>query len=149
MFPDAFRFQYDGKQGDLVRLEFAANPNFRPSGHAAQVFYHMKGSLLVDAKQKRLAEISGKLMSEVKFGGGVLGHVDKGGAAGPGVKTLGNHGIGRADDRESAVLQDDDVAEKDSYTNFQPVTKGTTLAKAAQLLAEGRRQHEHVAERLW
>ena len=82
MFPDAFRFQYDGKQGNLVRLEFAANPNFRTSGHAAQVFYHMKGSLLVDAKQKRLAEISGKLMSEVKFGGGVLGHLNKGGTSG-------------------------------------------------------------------
>ena len=27
-----------------------------------------------------------------------------------------------------------DVAEKDSYTNFQPVTEGTTLEKAAQLL---------------
>ena len=134
MFPDAFRFQYDGKQGDLVRLEFAANPNFRPSGHAAQVFYHMKGSLLVDAKQKRLAEISGKLMSEVKFGGGVLGHLDKGGTFWVKQQDLGSghweitvldvQMIGKA-----LFFKTIDVAEKDSYTNFQPVTEGTTLAK--------------------
>ena len=142
MFPDAFRFQYDGKQGDLVRLEFTANPNFHPSGHAAQVFYHMKGSLLVDAKQKRLAEISGKLTSEVKFGGGVLGHLDKGGTFWVKQQDLGSghweitvldvQMIGKV-----LFFKTIDVAEKDTYTNFQPVTGETTLAKAAQLLADG------------
>jgi len=96
----------------------------------------------VDAKQKRLAEISGKLMSEVKFGGGVLGHLDKGGTFWVKQQDLGSghweitvldvQMIGKA-----LFFKTIDVAEKDSYTNFQPVTEGTTLAKAAQLLAEG------------
>jgi hypothetical protein len=79
MFPDACRFQYAGVQGDLIKLQFTPNPDFRPSSRAAQVFHHMEGSLLVDGEQKRLAEIEGQLTSPVKFGWGLLGHLDKGG----------------------------------------------------------------------
>jgi len=39
----------------------------------------MEGSLWLDVKQNRLAEISGHLIGQVKFGGGVLGLLDKGG----------------------------------------------------------------------
>jgi hypothetical protein len=79
MFPEAFRFQYAGMQGNLIKLTFSPNPDFRPSNRAAQVFHHMEGSLLVDGEQKRLAEIEGRLTSPVKFAWGLLGHLDKGG----------------------------------------------------------------------
>ena len=79
MFPDAFRFQYDGMQGNLIKLKFTPNPDFHASRRAAQVFRHMQGSLLLDPEQKRLAEIEGQLISDVKFGWGLLGHLDKGG----------------------------------------------------------------------
>ncbi len=79
MFPDAFRFEYDGTQGDLVKLKFAPNPKFQAKSHAAQVFHHMEGTLLLNASQKRLVAIDGKLTSEVKFGGGFLGYLDRGG----------------------------------------------------------------------
>jgi hypothetical protein len=39
----------------------------------------MEGVLWVNAKQKRLSEISGRLTRPVKFAGGVLGHLDAGG----------------------------------------------------------------------
>ena len=39
----------------------------------------MEGVLWLDANKKRLAEISGHLTHEVKFGGGLLGHLDPGG----------------------------------------------------------------------
>src|SRR5215472_16793441 len=74
MFPDACRFQFAGMQGDLIKLKFTPNPDFRPSSRAAQVFHHMEGSLLVDGEQKRLAEIEGQLTSPVRFGWGLLGH---------------------------------------------------------------------------
>lgn len=79
MFPDAFRFQYSGMQGNLIELKFFPNPDFHPSGRAAQVFHHLEGSLLLDAGQERLAEINGQLTSDVKFGWGLLGHLDQGG----------------------------------------------------------------------
>lgn len=34
--------------------------------------------MTVDSKQERLAAINGHLMEDVKFGGGLLGHLDKG-----------------------------------------------------------------------
>lgn len=39
----------------------------------------MDGNIWVDDKQNRLAEIKGQLIGEVRFGGGLLGHLDKGG----------------------------------------------------------------------
>ncbi len=140
MFPNAFRFRYEGRQGDLVKLSFTPNPKFRPAGHAAQVFYHMSGQLVVNAKQKRLAEISGKLASEVKFGAGMFGHLDKGGTflvkqedVGSGhwqVKLLDVQMNGKA-----LFFKNIDVMEKDSYAEFRPITGEITLKKAVELLA--------------
>lgn len=79
MLPNAFIFQYDGQQGDLVRLTFRPNPNFSPPTREAVVFHHMQGDLLVDPHQMRLAEINGRLTSEVKFWWGILGYLDQGG----------------------------------------------------------------------
>lgn len=79
LIPDAFLFQKEAMDGDQITLKFTPNPRFHPSGHEASVFHHMEGTLILDLKQKRLAEINGHLTSEVKFGGGILGHLDKGG----------------------------------------------------------------------
>ena len=38
----------------------------------------MEGEMTVDTKQEGLATINGHLMEDVKFGGGLLGHLDKG-----------------------------------------------------------------------
>ena len=45
----------------------------------AAAFHAMEGMLWVNARQLRLAEISGHLSRPVKFAGGVLGHLDAGG----------------------------------------------------------------------
>jgi hypothetical protein len=79
MLPNAFLFQYDGTQDNLVRVKFVPNPSFQPPTREAQVFHHMAGQILIDPNQKRLAEIDGQLTSEVRFFWGLLGHLDKGG----------------------------------------------------------------------
>ena len=79
MLPDAFVFDYGERRGDLQEMKFKPNPHFRPPSHEAAVFHAMEGTLLLNAKQKRLAEISGRLTRPVKFGGGLLGHLDAGG----------------------------------------------------------------------
>lgn len=79
LIPQAFVFHEDRSQGDRITLKFSPNPRFHPWGHEARVFHHMEGTLVLDAKQKRLAEINGRLTSEVRFGGGLLGHLDEGG----------------------------------------------------------------------
>jgi hypothetical protein len=39
----------------------------------------MEGRIWISVKEDRLAEIEGHLIREVKFGGGILGYLDKGG----------------------------------------------------------------------
>src|ERR1039457_771975 len=79
MLPDAFVFNYAGGDGDLVKLSFRPNPNFHPPSMEARVFHDMEGEMWVDCKQERLAAFSGQLTRDVKFGLGLLGHLDKGG----------------------------------------------------------------------
>ncbi len=83
--PDAFIFQYDGKEdspqyGTLVRLQFKPNPNFNPPSRETQIYRGMEGTMLIDAAEKRLVKIDAHLTQEVTFGWGIFGHLDKGGA---------------------------------------------------------------------
>lgn len=77
--PDALIFEYGEQRGDLVELKFKPNPHFRSPSHEAAVVHAMEGVLWVNVRQKRLMEISGHLTHAVKFGGGLLGHLDAGG----------------------------------------------------------------------
>jgi len=77
--PNAFVFDYTGRDGNAVRLRFRPNPQFRPSSRADKVLQQMAGEMWVNSQQKRLISITGQLMDEVKFGGGLLGHLEKGG----------------------------------------------------------------------
>jgi hypothetical protein len=79
MLPDAFVFNYAGGDGNAVKLSFRPNPNFHPPSMEARVFHDMEGELWVDCKQERLGAFSGHLTQDVKFGLGLLGHLDKGG----------------------------------------------------------------------
>jgi hypothetical protein len=73
LLPDAFQFTRDGRQGKFVRLKFQPDPGFRPLSNEAKVFHRMEGILLIDARQIRLAKLSGTLMSDVEFGFAILG----------------------------------------------------------------------------
>ena len=79
MLPDAFLFMEDGRQGNSVRLKFRPNPKYRPPSSESKVFHHMEGILLIEAKQIRLVRLSGTLVSDVDFGFGILGKLQKGG----------------------------------------------------------------------
>jgi hypothetical protein len=79
MLPDAFLFEYAGAQGDNVKLTFHPNPNFTSHSSEAYVFHKMDGFVVVNAKEDRLVEISGRLTHGVEFAGGLFGHLDPGG----------------------------------------------------------------------
>jgi len=79
MMADAFLFKQENSDAKRITLYFTPNPAFHASGASEVVFHHMEGTLTLDVKQKRLVEISGRLNSDVKFAGGLLGHLDKGG----------------------------------------------------------------------
>lgn len=79
LLPRAFLFRRGEQQGNLLELKFRPNPRFQPPNREATVFHAMEGSLWVDKKQARIARIVGHLTHEVKFGEGILGHLDQGG----------------------------------------------------------------------
>jgi hypothetical protein len=139
MLPDAFTFAYAGRRGDLIKLNFSPNPNFKPSGHEAEVFHAMKGSLWLNSKQSRLKEIAGHLVHEVKFGGGVLGHLDPGGdfdvkqaEVAPGfweLTVLNVNMKGKALFFKTIAVQ-----QKYSRANFKRIRDDLTAAEAAEML---------------
>ena len=139
MLPDAFLFNYAGGDGNLLKLSFRPNPNFHPPSLEARVFHDMEGEMWVDCKQKRLAGFNGRLTQEVKFGLGLLGHLDKGGhfevrqaEVVPGhwdMTTMSLAITGKALLFKSIAVQ-----KMERRRNFQQVSDDLTLSQAADIL---------------
>ena len=139
LLPDAFYFRVIGADGDLLKLSFWPNPAFHPFTRAALVFHHLEGTLVLDCKHKRIAEINGLLTSEVRFLGGLLGHLDKGGTfvvkAGQVTPdhwdvTLMNLDLsGRA-----LFFKTISVHEKETYADYTRVPDHASLQQVADLL---------------
>ena len=138
LIPQAFVFHEDGTQGDRITLKFSPNPRFHPWGHEARVFHHMEGTLILDAKQKRLAEINGRLTSEVRFGGGLFGHLDEGGTFVVKQKEIG---AGRwevtmldVNMRGKALFfKTIGVQQKEEDSDFQELAESETIRQAAEM----------------
>ena len=147
MLPDAFLFGYGDQRGGLVELTFKPNPQFHPSSREAEVFHAMEGSVWVDDKENRLVEIAGHLISEVKFGGGLLGHLDKGGTF-----EVKQEPVARGFweltalhvEMRGKVLFFKTIGVQQNYSrsNFRRVPDNVTLAQAAQMLREQVRSEE-------
>lgn len=83
-FPDAFVFEDLGDAvapngKELVRLGFRANSSFDPPSRKLKVLSGMQGTMLIDPSARRIVRIEATLVRSVKFGWGVMGHVDSGG----------------------------------------------------------------------
>jgi hypothetical protein len=137
MLPDAMTARYGRREGDLVEILFTPNPNFHPPSHEAAVFHGMEGRIWVNARENRLAEIEGRLMETIKFGGGLLGHLDKGGEfhvkqseVGPGhweitLMHVNMHG-------RILFFKTIGVQQDETQTDFQRVPDNLTLAQAEE-----------------
>jgi len=99
----------------------------------------MQWRLWVDDRQNRLAEISGQLMDEVRFCGGLLGHLDKGGtfdvkqeSVAPGYWELTILNV----QMRGKALFFKTIAVKQKYfrTAFRRVADDLTVAQAAEML---------------
>jgi hypothetical protein len=139
LFPDAFRFQRVSSDGDLVRLAFRPNASFHASTRVGTAFHHMEGTAVIDTKRKRFTEINGMLTSEVKFGGGFLGHLDKGGTfvATSGEVAPGHWDTTRLDVQMSGkalLFKTIAVHDLETYTDYTRVPADASLQEVADLL---------------
>jgi hypothetical protein len=145
MLPDAFVFDYAGVDSNLAKLSFRPNPNFHPPSLEARVFHDMEGKMWVDCKQERLAAFNGRLTQDVKFGLGLLGHLDKGGhfevrqaevvLGHWDITTMNLEMTGRA-----LLFKRLDVQKKENRRDFNQVSDDLTLTQAADLLSK------HIAD---
>ena len=79
VMPNAFLYDYDGLDGNFVRLKFRPDPSYKPPNYEARVVHSLAGTVLIDSQQQRLAKLSGQLVDRVQFGYGLFGHIDTGG----------------------------------------------------------------------
>jgi hypothetical protein len=141
MIPNAFLFEYAGKSGELIKVTFRPNAQFTISSREGKILKEMRGEIWIHANQKRLASINGQLMNEVKFAGGLLGHLEKGGQfnvkraeIAPGDWELTELAVSM---RGKALLfKTICVRQKEIHANFERVPDNLTLAEAAGLLLE-------------
>jgi hypothetical protein len=142
LLPQAFLFDYaSATTGDLVRIDFRPDPAFVPSGYEARVVHALTGSLMVDARLKRMIEMRGVVAERVDFGYGFLGHVDKGGSF-----EIHRHQVSAEHWKtdlvdvhvEGKILMLKTVGkdQREARSNFRPVPSGTTLAEAREMLGQ-------------
>jgi len=139
MLPDAFVFNYAGGDAKLVQLSFRPNPKFHPPSREARVFHDLEGEMWVDCKQERLAAFNGRLTQDVKFGLGLLGHLEKGGhfevrqaEVAPGhwdMTTMIVEMTGKA-----LFFKSIGVQKRENRRDFHQVSDDLTLTQAADIL---------------
>jgi hypothetical protein len=139
MIPQAFIFDYAGQSGNLIRITFKPNPRFQPPSREGKVLQQLAGVMWVDAKQQHLVSIDGRLINEVKFGGGLLGHLEKGGQfavkraeLAPGDWQVTEMNVSM---RGKALLfKSLSVQQKETLSDFERVPENLSIADAANLL---------------
>ena len=147
--PDAFLFQPDGTQpatsvlgrvGDeLLRLKFRPNPKYSPPSHVEQVLTGMEGTILIDQKVSRLAQIDGVLEKEVGFGWGVLGHLSRGGRFLVALADVGGDQweVTRMDLAFTGKIlwvKKINIQSSETFSDFRPVPSELTFAQGVELL---------------
>jgi hypothetical protein len=143
LLPDGFLWSVTSTQGAETILHFKPNPQFRPPSRESRVFAATDGEMKVNNAQHRIVSLKGRLIHEVKFGGGLLGRLDAGGTFDVERREVGKdlwqitethvHMQGRALLFKSISEQEDDEKSK-----FTPLPEKLPLAQAeAKVLAAG------------
>jgi hypothetical protein len=135
IIPEAFVFEDLGKDGQSERIAFHPNPGFKPKTYEQRILHALDGIIFIDLRDKRIAHFSGSLGTRVKFGYGLIGHVEQGGTTeitrvllSPGVWKTSAEKIDI--DGRFVMLKTINKHQDESRTAFEPVAPDTTLGQA-------------------
>jgi hypothetical protein len=78
LMPNAYLYEYDGAEENLVRMKFRPNPDYIPSNYEERVIHNLAGTMVIDPERKRMTKVTGHLVNRVEFGYGLLGRIDSG-----------------------------------------------------------------------
>lgn len=139
ILPRAFLWTRAGDQNGRTVLHFTPDPHFHPPSYEARVFAAMAGEMAVDDAQHRIASLKGKMIHDVKFGGGILGSLKAGGSFDVERRETGRriwritethvHVHGRA-----LLFKDISDEEDDTRSKFKQIASDLSLADAEKLL---------------
>jgi hypothetical protein len=140
--PDAFIFKYDGEENGLVRLSFFPNPHYDPPTRELRVFRSLSGHMWINAAQRRLVRIDGRLFEDVTFGWGLLARLSKGGTfnvvrqeVGPGHWDMVSLDVNMSG--HAILFKNIAVKQHQTQSEFRRVPDNLTLAQAYELLEKG------------
>jgi hypothetical protein len=159
--PDAFRFEYAGKETgaaglgksgeELVKLNFTPNPAYSPPSRVEQVLEGMQGYVLIDPTAHRLAKIDGNLFRDVSFGWGIIGHLNKGGhfcvqQADVGDGTWNITAMSLRMTGKILMFKGISMISDETISEFRPVPSDLTFAKAVTVLTNEQEKLAHNNE---
>src|SRR5580658_537241 len=154
LLPDAFLYRFEDMvpcaAGQCYRLSFSPNPRFDPPDLEAAVFRGMAGEVWIDQAQERLTRLDAHLISNVDFGWGIIGKLDKGGTIQITQADIGGHDWEvtslKVDMRGKALMVKSlnfEITEQAGHFSLAPVAgpgmpwgvpRGVDYRKAIQLL---------------
>jgi hypothetical protein len=140
ILPQAMIFEYRRRPSpDLVEIAFRPNPSWSPSGFEEHIVHALTGTVLVNARLKRLVEVRGTVSERVDFGFGMLGHVEKGGTF-----MVHRQRVGDASWRTDVVdvhlqgkillLKSLSKDQRETRTDFRQLPNSITLVQAKDML---------------
>ena len=137
IIPEAFVFEYQGKEGQSERIAFHPNPGFKPKTYEQRILHALDGMVFIDLQEKRIARLSGSLGARVVFAYGMIGHVEQGGTTditrvhlSPGVWKISAEKIDI--DGRFVMLKTISKHQDEKRTGFKPVAPDTTFAQALE-----------------
>jgi hypothetical protein len=135
IIPEAFVFEDQGKEGQSERIAFHPNPGFKPKTYEQRIMHALNGIVFIDLHDKRIARLSGSMGTRVKFGYGLIGHVEQRGTTeitrvhlSPGVWKTSTEKIDI--DGRFVMLKTINKHQDESRTGFEPMAPHTTFAQA-------------------
>ena len=141
LMPQAFLWKVDNETADLVNLSYRPNPSFLPPDMESRVMGGMTGTLAVVKEGHRIRTFKGRLERDVTIGYGLLARLHQGSTFDIERRQVGEgfweitethvHISGHALFFKTIGTQEDTVKSK-----FTPVSAGTTLEQAVELLNE-------------
>jgi hypothetical protein len=135
--------KFSPEKSNIEKFTFVPNPRFNPPDLETQVLTQMTGELWIDSAHQRVVHLEGRLQSDVDFGWGVLGRLDKGGWIAIDQADVGG-GVWRIvrfkmsmNGRVLFKTRNFDTTEEESH--FAPVPAGLDYRKAIDMLREGQK----------
>jgi hypothetical protein len=145
LLPDALLYHFEDvvpcPSGQCYRLSFAPNPHFVQPDIESGIFRGISGEVWIDQSQERLTRLEANFISDVDFGLGILGRINKGGKA-----VLEQTDIGGGDWELTALrihvagkallVRSFNYQVNEETSRFTPVASGLKYRDAIQLLKQ-------------